>query len=138
MTKQEIIQMINENPAMHLATIEDDKPRVRALLMYRADEEGIIFHTSSAKDLALQLEKNNKVEACFQCNGTQIRISGEVEKIEDDNLKAEIFAHPTRKFLQAWIELGIEHLFTMYRIKNCEAVYWTMERNFEPKEIIKF
>ena len=58
--------------------------------------------------------------------------------IQGTYLKAEIFAHPTRKFLQAWIELGIEHLFTMYRIKNCEAVYWTMERNFEPKEIIKF
>lgn len=138
MTKQEIIQMINANPVMHLATIEDNKPRVRALALFRADEQGLIFHTASTKDMFSQLEKNNKVEACFQCQGTQIRISGEVEKIVDDNLKAEIFAHPTRKFLHAWKDHGIEQVFTIYRIKNCEAIYWTMERNFEPKEVIKF
>lgn len=137
MTKQEIYQLMNQNPAFHLATVEGDQPRVRGMLLFRADEEGIIFHTASSKDLFRQIQQNPKAELCFQGNGVQVRVTGVLEQVQDEALREEIFAHPTRKFLQAWKELGIEHLLTVFRMRDGKAVTWTMETNFDKKEYIE-
>ena len=71
------------------------------MLLYKADENGIIFHTASSKDLYDQVLKNLNAELCLNCNGTQIRISGQLEIIGDNTLKNEIYEHPTCKFLHA-------------------------------------
>lgn len=130
-------KLMNENPAFHLATMDGDQPRVRGMLLFRADENGIIFHTASTKDVFAQIKKNPKAEMCFSCNGTQIRVTGVIEQIDDEKLCEEIFAHPTRKFLQAWKDNGIDGLLQVLRMKDCTAVTWTMETNFAQKEFIK-
>ena len=66
MVKEEIFKLMNENPVFHLATMDGDQPRVRGMLLFRADEEGIIFHTASTKDVFQQIMKNPKAELCFQ------------------------------------------------------------------------
>lgn len=137
MNKKEIFQSMNENPVFHLATMDGDQPRVRGMLLFRADEDGIIFHTASTKDLYTQIMKNPKVELCFQCQGNQIRVSGVLEHVEDENLKNEIFNHPTRTFLKAWKENGIDGLLQIFRLKNGTAVEWTMETNFDKKKPIE-
>src|SRR4030065_1697266 len=102
MNKNEVFEFLDTNPVFHLATIEGNKPRVRGLLLYKADENGIIFHTGKMKDLHKQLTKNPHVEMCFN-NGNfenliQIRVSGTVELIEDLELKKEIVQK--REFLK--------------------------------------
>ena len=86
MNKDEILDFLNSNPVFHLATIEGDKPRVRGMLMYRADENGIVFHTGKMRDLHKQLTENPNVEMSFN-NGSdkdliQVRISGTVELVD--------------------------------------------------------
>ena len=137
MTSEEMFKLINENPAFYLATADGDQPRVRGMLLYRADENGFIFHTASTKDVFSQIMKNPKAEMCFSCKGIQIRVTGVLEQVHDEKLKAEIFAHPSRKFLQAWTENGIDDLLQIFVMKNCTAVTWTMETNFAPKEPVK-
>lgn len=137
MNSQEILKLINENPIFHLATVDGDQPRVRGMLLYRADENGFIFHTASTKDVFAQIKQNPKAEMCFSCNGTQVRVTGVLEQIHDEKLRAEIFAHPSRKFLQAWVANGIDNLLQIFVMKNCTSVTWTMETNFDPKEYIK-
>ena len=136
MNEKEMYALMNENPAFHLATVEGDQPRVRGMLLFRADERGLIFHTASTKDVYAQIKKNPKAEMCFFGNSTQIRVTGVLEQVMDEELKEEIFNHPSRKFLQAWKEMGIEHLLQIFRMKNCEAVTWTMETNFAEKKPI--
>lgn len=140
MTKNEIFEAISKNPVFYLATVEGDQPRVRGMLLYRADEEGIIFHTAVEKEVYRQICSNSKAELCFSCNGTQIRISGELEKLDDPVLKDEIADHPTRGFLKAWKEKGIFENFydaiAVFRLRHGVAVTWTMETNFAPKEKI--
>lgn len=133
MKKEELYAMMNENPAFHLATVEGNQPHVRGMLLFRADENGIIFHTASSKEVYHQLKNNPKAELCFQANGTQIRVTGEIEEIKDEALKQEIMNHPTRKFLQAWKEMGIDHLLSVFCMKNGKATTWTMETNFDKK-----
>lgn len=137
MTSQEIFKLMNENPAFHLATVEGDQPRVRGMLLFRADENGIIFHTASTKDVYAQIKENPKAELCFFGNGTQVRATGILEEINDDKLKEEIFSHPTRKFLQAWNEQGMDFMLRIFVMKNASAVTWTMDTNFAEKEPVQ-
>ena len=137
MTSKEILKLVNENPAFHLATVDGDQPRVRGMLLFRSDENGFIFHTASTKDVFRQMKENPKAEMCFSCGGTQIRVTGVMEQVFDEELRSEIFAHPSRKFLQAWVANGIDNLLQVFIMKDCSAVTWTMETNFEPKKTIE-
>ncbi len=139
MNKVEIFEILNANPVFHIATVEEDQPRCRAVFLYRADENGIIFHSGAMKMLHDQITKNPKVEFCFNDlkNGIQIRVTGTLEIVKDKALKDEICEHPTRKFLKSWREAGTLNDFyasiQVYRMTNGKAVIWTMETNFAPK-----
>lgn len=137
MNKNEIFKFLNDNPTFHLATAEDNKPHVRAMLLYSADENGIVFTTGKTKDLNKQLSANPQAELCFNNyqDSVQIRISGSVELAEDLEFKKEVVAK--REFLKPWIEqMGYEAL-SVYRLKNGLTTIWTFKANFEPKSYIK-
>lgn len=137
MNEKEMYKLMNSNLHFHLATCDGDQPRVRGMLLFRADENGIIFHTASTKDVFSQIKKNPKAEMCFFGEGVQIRVCGVLEQSFDEELRNEIFNHPTRKFLQAWKDNGIDNLLQVFVMKNCEAVTWTMETNFAEKKPVK-
>lgn len=105
MTKNEIYTFMNSNPVFHLATVENDQPRVRGMLLFRADEKG-----------------------------KQLRVCGNLELVEDDKLREEIFNHPTPKFLQSWKYMGIDGILSIFKLNQASALEWTMENNFAPKE----
>ncbi len=75
MNSQDVIDFINGHQACTLATIDNGKPRLRGMLMYRADEQGILFHTGTFKALYAQLVKCADVELCFNDfeKGVQLR-----------------------------------------------------------------
>ena len=93
---------MGNNPGFHLATIDGDFPRVRGMFLFRADSNGIIFHTGAFKDLYSQVLACPNVELCFNEQNTQVRVSGCLEIIDDNALKDEIVNHPSRAFLQGW------------------------------------
>ena len=137
MSKEEIYTLMNENPVFFLATTEGDQPHVRGMLLYKADEEGIIFHTAATKDLYKQVSANAKVELCFNGKGTQVRVSGILEEVKDKKLEEEIYEHPSRQFLRNWKEKGIDAGLVIYKLKHGKAVTWTMAQNFSAKEPIQ-
>jgi len=139
MNKSEIIAFLSANPVFHLATLDGDKPRVRGMLLYRADEKGILFHTGKMRDLHSQLTANPHVELAFN-NGSdknliQIRISGTVELLEDLELKKEIVRN--RDFLKPFVDQTGYDPLAVYRIKNGLASIWAMKTNLEPKKFVK-
>jgi len=142
MKKEELFAIMSANPAFHLATVEGDQPRCRAMFLYRADGNGIIFHSGIMKPVHQQITKNPKVELCFNDlqKGVQVRVSGKLEIVNDQALKDEICDHPTRAFLKGWRESGtlddFYNSFQVYRLKEGKAVTWTMETNFAPKSEI--
>lgn len=141
MNKVEIFELLNSNPAFHLATVEGNQPRVRGMLLYKADEDGIVFHTALSKDLYTQVMNNSKVELCFNNGGTQVRVTGELEIVEDRDLKDEIRNHPSRIFMKPWLESGQVKDFykeiIVFRLKEGTAVIWTLDKNFDKKVIIQ-
>lgn len=137
MTKTEILALINANPACHLATVEGNVPHVRGILLYRADEDGLVFHTGTTKDLYHQLTLNPKAEFCFNDfqKGIQVRVSGSVEMVNDAALKQEIVAK--RDFLKPWVEQRGWDMLVVYRVRHGQATAWTMQTNFDPKTYVE-
>ncbi len=143
MHKSEIFHLMNQNPAFFLATLDDNQPRVRGMLLYKADESGILFHTGAMKDIFKQIMKNPKVELCFVDfkSNTQVRVSGELEVEDDIKLKEEISEHPSRQFLKPWKERSsledFYNSFIVFRLKHGLANIWSIETNFSSKKEIK-
>ncbi len=137
MNKSEILTFLNANPDCHLATVEGNKPHVRGMEIYKADENGIIIQTSKVKDLYKQLSANPNVELCFNNykDGIQVRVSGAVELDEDTELKKEVLAK--RQFLKPLVEKEGYEVIAIYRLKKGAATVWTFPTNLAPKTYIQ-
>ena len=136
MTQKEIFEFINKNMSCTLATSVDNKPHTRGMWMYRADENGIIFHTGIMRDLYRELLKNPCIEICTH-NGNpqnliQVRVSGVARPENDAKLKEEIIAN--RPFLQPIVAEHGQDSIVVFRVTEMEASVWSMAKNLEPKE----
>ena len=92
-----------------------------------------------------QLQNNKRVEACFHAPaadgspGTVLRVTGEVEFIDDEALRNKVFED--RPFLK---DMGMESpddpRLAVFKIHTGEAYFWTMEYSMRESEIerIKF
>jgi uncharacterized pyridoxamine 5'-phosphate oxidase family protein len=137
MTKEEVFEFVGKNPVFGLATADDNKPHVRMMMLYRADENGIIFTTGENKDVHRQLSVNPQVEMCFYSaeEQRQVRIGGSVEVLEDLELKKQVVRdYP---FLKEWVDKEGYDVLIVYCLKSGRATVWTMETNFQPKEYVQ-
>jgi pyridoxamine 5'-phosphate oxidase len=118
----------------YFATMDGDKPRVRPIGVWFADETGIYFFTQTMKSFYKQLEAHPKVELCFMHENKVMRVSGEVERIDDISLKERLMEErPSQK------DVGIDKQ-AVYRLYKGEAFFWTMKdsRNEASIERCKF
>ena len=133
---ERMIKFAAENPLCYLATIDGDRPTVRALRLWFADQTGFYFQTSTAKDFYKQMQDNPKIEACFYASdtgfGKMLRVAGNVEFPDDENLKKKVIE--ARPFLKNFPLTNI----VIFKIAHGKGHFWTMESNMKPKEIIEF
>ncbi|MFH1784003.1 MAG: pyridoxamine 5'-phosphate oxidase family protein [bacterium] len=140
MNFQDCIKFANENCFCHLATMDEDQPRVRMFELWFADKGGFYFHTTSTKRVIKQMHRNPKVEVCFYNKngpanvGTMMRIAGEVEFVGDLEVRAKLLDE--KPFLNA---LGTgessDPMLTVFRIHTGEAYFWTMEDNMKEMKV---
>jgi pyridoxamine 5'-phosphate oxidase len=130
MDLQNCVQFANENLVCFIATTEGEQPRVRAVMLWYADETGFYFETLSPKDMSKQLHQNSKVEICFYNHpeklehAKQMRLTGEIEFIDDPEIKAK--AYEARKFLEDIVGSSIEPYVEVFRMSSGDAHFWTM------------
>lgn len=138
MTKNEMIEFINGNPTCFLATSEQDQPHVRAIMTFRADDNGIVFITGTSKDMNRQIQDNPKAELCYYNSekGRQLRLTGRLEKSDDESLKNEIIEKFT--FLKPVAEQYGPGALTVWRLAHGSAVLWSYENPTAPKEAFGF
>jgi len=134
------VKFANENPVVWFASNDGDQPRVRALALWFADENGFYFQISGMKDIYRQLLKNQKVEAAFykpgESIGTVMRVTGAVEFLDDAGLKEKVLAD--RPFLKQFGLTPDHPDLVIFRISKGEAFFWNFETNMEPKKLISF
>ena len=119
MNKKEILEFITKNPVAYVATTEGNKPHVRALGTYRADENGIIFSMQTDKNVYKQVAANPEVEICYFADGTQIRINGQLQPVNDLELKKEIAE--ARPFLKPGVEEHGWDYVGVFKVVNAKA-----------------
>ena len=137
MDKQQIYKFMRDNPTAAIATADENRPFVRIIMLYRADEAGIIFCTGEDKDFNRQLRRNPVIEICVTDikKEKQLRVSGTIEELEDIELKEQVVRD--WPFLKEWVDReGIDAL-VVYNLKGGRATVWTMETNFSPKTYIE-
>ncbi len=137
---EECVEFANKNPLSWVASTDGDQPRVRALGMWFANENGFYFQIREDMDMYRQLQQNPKVEASFwqsgEMFGTMLRVAGEVEFLKDPKLKMKVLED--RPFLKEFGFTPESHEMVIFRIIEGEAYFWTIEKAFHPKEMIKF
>ena len=138
MTRSEILEFINKNPVFFLATQDSEQPRVRGIMVCKADDNGILFSTGKPKDLFRQLMDNPLVELCFYSaeENKQIRISGKVELVEDLDVKKNVVEK--FPFLKPVVEKESYDVLAPFYLRQGKALVWTTETNLAPKEYIDF
>ena len=137
MTKAEVFRFLNRNPVFFLATQNLDQPRVRAMRLMKADENGIVFYTSTLKDLYRQLQGHHKVELCFldRQEERQVRVDGNVELSDDLELRKTIVEK--QPFLIPIVEKNGYEVIAPYFLRDAKAFVWDMKSNFLPKTYIR-
>jgi uncharacterized pyridoxamine 5'-phosphate oxidase family protein len=135
MNKSEILDFLKANPTCYLATVEGNQPRVRAIGMVSADEDGIILEIGTFKDVYKQMVANPNVELCFfnEKDGIQVRVSGAVVPVDDIELKKKIVVQ--RPFLKERIAKGGYEAMGVFRLKG-QAYVWSFANNLEPKKYV--
>jgi pyridoxamine 5'-phosphate oxidase len=119
MDKKEVLEFITKNPTAYMATVEGNKPHVRAMGTFRADEKGIIFSMQSYKDVYKQLMANPEVELCYHVGTVVVRVSGQLVPIDDLELKKQIMEK--RPFYKPGVEKeGWSHVGA-FIMKNAKA-----------------
>ena len=131
MDLQDCVRFANNNSTCFLATTDGDQPRVRAFLMWFADETGFHFLTFPTKDVSRQLKANPKVEICFYNNPAnfqgmrQLRVTGKAEFLDNDELKTR--AVQERAHLEQAIGQPLAPILEVFRVGSGEAHFWTVK-----------
>lgn len=119
MDKNEILEFITANPTAYVASVEGNKPYVRVLGTYRADENGIIFSMQADKEVYEQFMKNPETQICYYADRVVIRLSGQMEPLGDMELKKEIAE--ARPFLKPGVEKNGWDYVGVFKVKNAKA-----------------
>ena len=125
----------------YLATADGDQPRVRAWLLWYADESGFYFVPLASKQVTEQLKANPKLELCFFNNAAdaadwkQMRVAGEAEFLEDE--KSLERAYENRSFLDPILGFPVKSWLRPCRVASGEAHFWTLPDNLKESEVEK-
>lgn len=94
-----------EPNAMHLSTVDaDGMPSGRIVLLRGCDERGLTFYTNYNSDKGRHLEANPRAAATFfwPVNERQIRITGQVSRVDESESDAYFQSRPVGSRLGAW------------------------------------
>ena len=116
----------------YLATIDNDKPRVRPFGTAEIFENHLYIQTGKSKDVFKQIEKNNNVELCGFKDGKWIRVSGNL--ILDDRIEAKKYMLDQNPELRSMYDENDDNTAVLY-FENGKAIISSFT---EPPKIINF
>ena len=96
---------INDPNALSLATAnENNYPSVRMVLLKELSKKGFVFYTNLNSPKSFDLKKNSKAAMCFHWKSLQrqVRISGSVTQVADEEADAYFNSRPFESKIGAW------------------------------------
>ncbi len=109
---KEVYEFLKSSGVFYLATIDNDKPRVRPFGAINIYNDKIYLQTGKIKPVSKQIEKNNNVEICAFKDGKWIRV--EAKLIRDESREAKVSmleANPELKAMYSADDANTEVLY---------------------------
>ena len=129
---EEVEKFLKDCGTYYIATIEDNKPRVRPFGTVNIFEGKLYIQTGKSKNVSKQIEKNNNVEICAFKDGRWIRINGKL--VRDDRTEAKedmLNNYPELRGMYDPMDDNTEVLY----FTNAEATIYSFT---EAPKVIKF
>ena len=127
---KEVYEFLKDCGTYYLATIDDNKPRVRPFGTINLFEDKLYIQTGKSKKVYKQIEKNNNFEICAFKDGQWLRISGEL--VNDDRLEAKKDMLDHYPELRNMYDENDKNTSVLY-FKNAIATFYSFTA--EPREI---
>jgi len=86
-----IFRFLDDHVEVALATVEDDKPRIRIFQVMKRDGRTLFFATSAQKHVYRQLQANPHVELASSSGNVFVRVAGKADFSVDDATCREIY-----------------------------------------------
>ena len=128
----EIRDFIKESGMFFIATIDNNKPKVRPFGVIEIYEDHLYIQTGKKKDVFKQIMDNNNVELCAFNNGKWIRVSGKL--ILDDRVEVKKYMLDQNPELRTMYNENDDNTAVLYFDGGKAVIYSFTE---EPK-IIEF
>ena len=132
---KDCIDFANKTKDCSMATVEGNKPRVRMMGMWFADQTGFYFQAWTFKDVYKQLNENPNIEVCFYSKDKEnlysmMRVRGVVEFLDDINLKEKVLRD--RPFLKDLGATGPDDpRIVIFLMSHGEASFWPKKKEGE-------
>ena len=84
---KEVQEFLKDCGVYYLATVDDNKPKVRPFGTAEIFEDKLYIQTGKSKDVSKQIEVNPNVEICAFKDGRWLRLSGKL--VRDDRVEAK-------------------------------------------------
>ena len=129
---KEVEQFLKDAGTYYLATVDENKPKVRPFGTVLIFEDKLYIQTGKVKDVYKQIINNPNVEICALNNGTWIRIAGEL--IEDDRIEPKKAMLDSNPSLRSMYDENDSNTIVFY-FKDVTATIYSFT---EAPKVIKF
>ena len=128
---KEVYDFLKKCGVFYLATVDEDKPRVRPFGALNIFENKLYIQTGKIKNVSKQIEKNSNVEICGMYEGKWIRLEGKL--VRDDRLDAKVSMLDNNEELKALYKAEDDNTEVLYFTDAKATIYSFTD---EPKIII--
>ena len=128
----EVYEFLKEAKTYYLATVDNEKPRVRPFGTVNIFEDKLYIQTGKSKEVYKQIERNSNVEICAFLNGRWIRVEGML--VPDDRVEAKKSMLDNYPELRGMYNENDDNTIVLY-LKNAKA---TISSFTEAPKIIEF
>ena len=129
---KEVQEFLKECQVYYLATIEDNKPKVRPFGTAEIFENKLYIQTGKTKNVYKQIETNNNVEICAFKDGKWLRLSGQL--IPDDRIESKKDMLKKNPELRNMYNENDDNTIVLY-FENATATFYSFT---EPPKTITF
>ena len=129
---EEILKFVKDCGVYYLATVDNNRPKVRPFGTFEIFEGHLYIQTGKKKDVYKQIEKNSNVELCAYKDGKWIRVSGNL--ILDDRIEAKKDMLDKNPSLRGMYNENDDNTAVLYFEKGIA----TISSFTEPPKVIEF
>ncbi len=129
---KEVYEFLKKAGIYYLATIDENKPKVRPFGTAEIFEGKLYIQTGKKKDVSKQIEKNPYVQLCAFTDGRWIRISGKL--VRDERIEAKEYMLNQNPELKTMYKADDDNTEVLY-FEEIEATIYSFT---EPSREIEF